>query len=94
MNMVVTASPPKCDANSSGRAASDWGETWLPCQAHLGLRSLTDREGVERWFCPALGHRENVARRFGRYVSEVDTDGLTSAKARDELLAGSATFDR
>ena len=66
--MTLTASPPKCDANSSGRAATDWGMDFLPCQTRVGLRSFMDREGVRRYFCAAPGHRANVERRFG--VSE------------------------
>jgi hypothetical protein len=70
MNHAATAAPPRCDANSNGRAATDWGETWLPCQAERGLRSFVDARGQTRYFCPALGHRENVARRFGRAIFE------------------------
>lgn len=55
-----------CDANSSGRAATDWGFDSLPCNTARGLRTLLDRDGIARRFCGTPGHAENVARRFGR----------------------------
>jgi len=84
MTMMVLA-PPKCDAYNTGHAATDWGFERLPCNQHTGLRSFTDRQGVIRWYCPATGHGADVLRRFGRYVSEVDTDGLSAAKAAAEI---------
>ena len=79
-----TTTRAKCDANASGRTATDWGESSLPCQTRRGLRSLTDRHGVTRFYCAVEGHRANVERRFGRYVSEIADDPLGQAKARTE----------
>ena len=59
-----------CEANSSGRAATDWGFDSLPCNTARGLRTLIDRDGIARRFCAAPGHRENVARRFGEQSDE------------------------
>jgi hypothetical protein len=69
MNTAVIA-PPKCSANATGRAASDWGEVALPCNATRGLRSFVDRAGVTRFYCGSQGHRANVERRFGRAIYE------------------------
>jgi hypothetical protein len=64
--MTATSSaPPKCDAASTGRAATDWGFTSLPCQTRLGLRSFVDREGTVRFYCATPEHKANVERRFG-----------------------------
>jgi len=70
-----------CEAHASGRAATDWGMELLPCNTSRGLRTVTDRQGIARRFCGAPGHRENVIRRFGRYVSEIADDPLGQAKA-------------
>ncbi len=66
MTLPPTSAPPKCDASSTGRAATDWGESALPCQATRGLRSLIDRTGETRYYCPAPDHQRTVERRFGR----------------------------
>jgi hypothetical protein len=63
---MTTATATHCSANSSGRASTDWGEAHLPCNTTRGLRSMIDARGEVRRFCGALGHRENVERRFGR----------------------------
>ena len=65
VTMTTTSAPPRCDANSTKRAATDWGEPALPCQAHRGLRSFTDGRGQVRRYCPAEGHEANAKRRFG-----------------------------
>ena len=67
---TATAAPPKCDANSTGRAAGEWGMTALPCLATRGLRSFRDATGTLRYFCPARGHAANAIRRFGRQETE------------------------
>lgn len=64
--MTLTASPPRCDANSTGRAATDWGHDALPCQTRVGLRSFVDRTGETRYYCPAPQHKSAVERRSGR----------------------------
>lgn len=82
----------RCDANATGKVATEWGERALPCQVRTGLRAFTDRTGVRRFFCGSQGHEANARRRFGVYESEVDTDGMSSAKARDDLRDGVAHF--
>jgi hypothetical protein len=64
MPETTTAAPPRCDANAA-TVAFDWGERFVKCEARRGLRSFTDAAGETRWYCPAIGHRFNVERRFG-----------------------------
>jgi hypothetical protein len=83
----------RCDANATGVSVTAWGFDQLPCQVRTGLRSFTDRGGITRFYCGSLGHEADARRRFGRYVSEIEDDGLGQAKARDDLLDGVAHFD-
>lgn len=86
-----------CDANSSGRAATDWGLVSLPCRTSVALRSMIDSTGTVRRFCGTRGHRENVERRFGR-LSEATRVALAieriSADFDDELEDDESDFDR
>ena len=68
--MTLTAAPPRCDANSTGRVATDWSMPALPCLATRGLRSFRDATGTLRYHCPARGHAANAIRRFGRQETE------------------------
>jgi hypothetical protein len=56
-----------CHARTHRRriSVSGYGDERIPCQATRGLRSMTDRDGITRWYCAAEGHREDVVRRFG-----------------------------
>lgn len=66
--MTDTATPapatPKCEART-GVTPGAFGFTPTPCEATRGLRALIDAAGDTHWFCPAGGHAEAVALRFG-----------------------------
>lgn len=53
-----------CSANATGRIASEWGESAVPCTVTRGLRSHIDAQGIVRHFCAV--HEAQVVRRFGR----------------------------
>jgi hypothetical protein len=80
--IVGTLSPPKCEAHSSGWVELSFGRVRAICQARRGLRSFPDAQGVTRFYCPALGHRYDVERRFGVAGPE---DGLDAYKEQRDL---------
>ena len=85
-----TTTRTKCDANTWGRAARDWGMDFLPCQSHAGLRSFTDAAGVVRHFCAAPGHGANAQRRFGLATTTVRC--CICGKPSDDALAITINF--
>lgn len=68
-----------CEART-GQRAGEFHEEPIWCNAQRGLRSFLDATGTRRWYCPALHHKDTVARRYG-------------VQARWALDAGEAVFD-
>lgn len=79
MTPTATSSPPRCEANAR-TVATEWGERFIICEGRRGLRSFTDVQGVTRWYCPSLGHKYNVQRRFGKAAEYEVEDGIAAAK--------------
>ena len=61
--MTVTTEP-TCEART-GFTAGAFGFEAKPCGQTRGLRVLVDGTGVSHHCCPAAGHAESVAMRFG-----------------------------
>ena len=87
---AVATIRPTCDART-GEFRGEYRFERLWCNVSLGLRSFTDARGILRHYCAAAGHREAVVARYG-LAPVAPEDGVTAAKARDDLRDGVAHF--
>lgn len=54
----------RCEARTAVRPGA-FGFEPVACEQSRGLRVLTDAAGTDHYFCPASGHAESVALRYG-----------------------------
>ena len=64
VNDTAVAAEPRCEARTGFTPGAFRFEP-VPCNATRGLRSFTDAQGTVHRYCPAAGHAESVAIRFG-----------------------------
>jgi hypothetical protein len=64
MTTPPTPAEPTCQART-GLTPGAFGFIPVPCEQTRGLRVLIDAAGEVHRFCPAAGHAEAVAMRFG-----------------------------
>lgn len=60
----------RCEAMRVGVTVGPFGFTREQCEATRGLVTFFDVNGKAHGACPALGHRDDVVRRFGREDAE------------------------
>lgn len=63
----TVATVPTCEARA-GWSIKDNGPAF--CNATRGLRSIIDRQGHRRFYCPAKGHKGSLTRLFGEAPRE------------------------
>lgn len=79
MGTLVRHADRACEARAGFRASTH-GFQPIACMGRRGLRSFPDRQGVDRFYCPARGHRAAVLRMYG--VSEWTEPELREAWGR------------
>lgn len=70
--MTAAVERPRCEAIVGYRPGSHRSEP-VTCGQVVALRAWTDAAGVTRHACTRSGHAVNVARRFGRDLSALET---------------------